>query len=110
MPKTLKLQELIKQYEFVCNEWVQKFCNKQGLEFDGWVAEEVNGVASFTCQYFFNLNEIVLDLTTKQPKGFILDWQNDVTDFNMGKDEKEYINYKSYIMGLRYTYLKKVDG
>ena len=36
MAKTVKLQELNRQYEFVCNEWIQKFCNKQQIDFDGW--------------------------------------------------------------------------
>jgi len=33
---TTKLKELKKQYEFVCNEYVTKFCNKQGMDFEGW--------------------------------------------------------------------------
>lgn len=106
MSKTIKLQELNKQYEFVCNELVQKFCNKQQIDFDGWVADEIGGLASFACQYFFNLSDIILDLNLKQPKGFILDWQSDGVDFNMFNDNQQHINYKSYTMGLRYEQLK----
>jgi hypothetical protein len=106
MSKTIKLQELNRKYEFVCNEWVQKFCNKQQIEFDGWVGNEVSGTASFVCQYFFNLSDIVLDLKTKQPKGQILQWYNEGVEFNMLNETQEHINYKSYIMGLRYNQLK----
>ena len=114
MAKTVKLQELNRQYEFVCNEWVQKFCNKQNIICDGWVGDEVGGIASFACQYFFNLADIILDLKTKQPKGQILEWQSDGVDFNMFNENQQHINYKSYTMGLRYNQLKNesniVDG
>lgn len=109
MGKTIKLQELNKQYNFVCNEWVQKFCNKQQLDFDGWVGDEIGGIASFSCQYFFNLSDIILDLNTKQPKGLILDWQSDAVDFNMFNPSPQNINYKSYTMGLRFDNLEKKD-
>lgn len=105
MSKTVKLQELKRQYEFVCNELVQKFSNKQEIEFDGWVGDEVGGIASFSCQYFFNLSDIILDLTTKQPKGLIMEWQNEEVDFNMFNENQNYINYKSYTMGLRHNQL-----
>jgi len=105
MAKTTKLGELNKQYEFVCNEWVQKFCNKQQIEFDGWVGNEIGGIASFACQYFFNLSDIILDLNTKQPKGNILNWQSEDVDFNMFNEKQQHINYKSYTMGLRHEQL-----
>jgi hypothetical protein len=105
MAKTMKLQELKKQYEFACNEYVQKFANKQQIEFDGWVANEIGGLAIFSSQYFFNISEIVLDINSKQPKGLIIQWQNDGVDFNMCNDKNETINYKSYTMGLRYEQL-----
>ena len=110
MAKTVKLQELNRQYEFVCNEWIQKFCNKQQIDFDGWVGDEIGGIASFVCQYFFNLSDIILDLKTKQPKGQILDWQSDGVDFNMFNDNQQHINYKSYTMGLRYNQLKSENN
>lgn len=96
------LQQLKKQYEFVCNEYVKKFCNKQGIEFDGWIGDEVGGIASFAYQYFFNLSDIILDLNTKQPKGNILDWQSEGVDFNMFNEKQQHINYKSYTIGVRY--------
>ena len=110
MAKTVKLQELKKIYEFACNEYVQKFCNKHQFEFDGWVGDEIGGIASFACQYFFNLSDIILDLKTKQPKGQILDWQSDGVDFNMFNDNQQHINYKSYTMGLRYNQLKSENN
>ena len=98
--KTIKLALLKSMYETACNQYVQKFANKQGIEFDGWVGDEVGGLAAFNCEYFFNISEIVLDINTKQPKCAILNWQNDNVEF----DQK--INYKSYTMGLRCKDLK----
>ena len=106
MEKTINLKELNKRYEFVCNEWVEKFCNKQHIDFDGWVGDEIGGICSFACQYFFNLSDIILDLNTKQPKGFILAWQSEDVDFNLFKKNRQHINYKSYTMGLRHNQLK----
>ena len=94
------------QYEIICNEYVRKFSDKQDLEFDGWVGDEVGGIASFSSQYFFNISDIVFDLNTNQPVGLILHWQEDGTDYNIQREKTEYINYKSYTMGLRYEDLK----
>ena len=108
MAKTIKLQELKKQYNFVCNEYIQKFINKQQIDFDGWISDDVGGIASFCCQYFFNLSDIIFDINTKQPKGLILEWQSDDVDYNLLREHKEqiHINYKSYAMGLRFDQLK----
>lgn len=110
MAKTVKLQELNRQYNLVYNEWVQKFCNKQQIDFDGWVSDEVGGIASFACQYFFTLSDIILDLNTKQPKGNILNWQIEDVDFNMFNEKQQHINYKSYTMGLRHEQLEDVSN
>jgi len=74
------------------------------------LGDEIGGIASFACQYFFNLSDIILDLKTKQPKGQILDWQSDGVDFNMFNDNQQHINYKSYTMGLRYNQLKSENN
>lgn len=102
------IRVLVSEYECICNEIVEMFCRKHGLTFDGWVSDEVGGIASFSCQYFFNLSDIILDMSTNQPKGMILNWQSEDVDFNMFNERQQHINYKSYIMGLRHSHL--VDG
>lgn len=102
----MTIKQINTQYTTACNAFVKAFCKKQGLEFDGWVGDEVGGIASFIHQYFFNLSDIVLDLNTRQPKGLILNWQTDGVDFNMFKENPHYINYKSYTLGLRYENLE----
>lgn len=90
----------------MCNEFATKFANKQGLVFNGWIADDVGGVAVFADQYYFNLSDIILDIIGKQPKGFILQWQDDGVEANINSKFISNINYKSYTMGLRYEQLK----
>ena len=46
--------------------------NKQQIDFDGWVGDEIGGINFICLSIFFNLSDIILDLNTKQPKGQIL--------------------------------------
>lgn len=100
-----KLQVLNTQYEQVCNEWIRLFCEKQEIDFDGWIGDEIGGKASFIEQYCFNLSDIILDLNTNQPKWTILNWQSEDIDHNFLNDKNQHINYKSYTMGLRHSHL-----
>ena len=98
---TTKLNELKKQYEFVCNEYVKKFSNKQDVSFEFWVADQIGGIACFGDILYFNFMDIVWDINSKQPKGAIVDWYYDNLDIP-GKS----INYFSYTKGLRVSELK----
>ena len=106
----MSTEKLIKDYKKACNNLVNKFATKQNLDFDGWVTDEVGGIACFASQYFFHMSDIELDLSTNQKKGFILEWIDDGTEFNMDilltEEGARYINYASYIAGLRYENLK----
>lgn len=99
-PQTFK--SLKTDYNRVCNKIVKIFCKKQDIDFDFWVADQVGEVAIFMNEYSFTMAEIILDLESKQPKGFILEWQRDFLEFNMSRKERLDINYASYIKGLRF--------
>jgi len=103
--KTLPLANLNKNYERACNEYVKKFCNKQGLTFDAWVADDCGGVAVFNDNYYINLSDIIIDINKKAPKGLIIKWQEDTLERHQ-KDGTS-INYSSYIMGLRYEQIEE---
>lgn len=94
------MKQLKQKYEEVCNEYVKRFCKKQGIEFDGWVANIVGEVA-YCNDFYFNFQDIVLDVNSKQPKGLIIDWYYDSID-----NHPKAINYYSYIKGLRFSDLK----
>ena len=99
MKKTIN--QLKKEYEVICNEYIEMFCKKQDMIFYGWVGDAIGEVACIG-DYFFNFSDITLDINTKQKKDFIFDWYNDNLDkaLIIGCDYK-FINYASYIKGLR---------
>jgi len=100
MKKNIK--KLKEQFENCCNEYVKLFCEKQDVVFDGWVGDEIGGIASFAEQYFFNLSEIILDINKEVTVGLILNWQSEGVEYNTGLDFPVNINYSSYIKGMRY--------
>ena len=89
---------LKKKYENVCNEYISRFCRKNELTFEGWVGNEIGGVAVFGDEFFFNFHDIVWDINSKQPQHLIIDWIYESID-NYPKS----INYYSYTKGLRYS-------
>jgi len=93
---------LKKRFEAVANEYLLKFIKKQDLDFDGWIGDDVGGIASFICQYFFNFDDIRYDIDNKCKKGLILHWQDDCLE-----NKPNYINYYSYHKGLKFDMLNK---
>lgn len=93
------LKKLRRKYEDACNEYLEIFCEKQGMENFGWVAGDVGEIA-LCSDFYFTMHDIKLDIDTKQQVGTIIKWYDD----NMSTDEG--INYYSYIKGLRIEDLK----
>lgn len=84
-----------KRYEDICNEYVDKFCEKQELYNNGWVEDQVGGIVE--CSYLpFNFQDIVWDINSNQPKRLIIDWYYESVD-----NPEKSINYYSYTKGLR---------
>ena len=94
-----KIKELKKNYESSCNQYLKEFCKKQDFTNDGWVNDDIGGIA-LCSDFFFNLHDIVWDINSKQPKGIIINWYYD----NLENTEK-CINYYSYTNGLRFSHL-----
>lgn len=86
--------ELKKKLDETISEVVKKFEEKQELNFEFAVGDDLLDVLGFNGIYYFTLQDIVYDLVTGQPKGLITEWQ-DYTLYN------RFINYKSYCMGAR---------
>lgn len=98
--------ELASLYKIICNEYVRKFAKKQGLTFEYWIADSVGETACFNADCSFNFSDIVYDIDTRQPKGLIIEWQNDLIN-EIEKCVKYYdqpakINYYTYSKGLRF--------
>ena len=81
---------------------VEKFAKKHELDFDYWISDQVGTVACFSHHYFFQMSEIVYDLNSKQPKGLIVQWQQESIE-----NQHKTINFFSYSIGLRYEDIKE---
>ena len=88
---------LKQEYIDIVDKYLFAFIRKQNIKFDGWVGNDIGGVAQFIEQYYFSFNDIRMDIDNNVPKGIILDWQNDNID-NNSNDEGIIVNYKSYLM------------
>lgn len=101
------MKKLLDRYHSACEGLVKAFCKKQGIDFDHWIGEPYE-VGCFA-DYFFNMNDIVYDLASDQPKGLIIQWHDNDLEHNAGldTDKRIHINYKSYAMGARYEQLNK---
>lgn len=95
----MNINDLKKQYELVCNEYVKRFCRKQEMDFGGWVGDIVGEVA-YCNDFYFNFRDIVLDINSRQPKGRIIDWYYENIEI-----ENKSISYYSYTKGLRVSEL-----
>lgn len=100
MANSKNKQSIIKKYKEICNAIVIQFCEKQSMSFNGWVADEVGGIAECS-DFYFNFLDILKDVEKKVEKGVIIDWYYSNID-----NENNYINYNSWLMGLRH---EKVD-
>jgi hypothetical protein len=81
-------------YENICNAYVNDFCEKQDMTWEGWVGDQVGSIAECS-DFYFDFRDIITDIDTGQPKGLIIDWYYD------NLEGERYINYNSYIGGLR---------
>ena len=86
--------ELKKKLDEAIREIIARFEEKQELNFEFAVGDDLLDVLGFNGLYYFTLQDIVHDLATVQPKGLITEWQ----DYTINNG---FINYKSYCMGAR---------
>lgn len=93
--KTKKISALKNDYQLICNEYVTMFCDKQEMDFEGWVGDDVGGIACCN-DFFFSFHDIVLDINSKQKKGLIIEWY-----YQSVENSEKTINYYSYTKGLR---------
>jgi hypothetical protein len=100
---------IIIDYYSACRNLVAHFCQKQDIVFDYWIGNCVGGSASFIEQYVFSMDDILLDISTNQPVGLILKWQDESVTAHIENSESEVanMNYKSYTMGLRISHLNE---
>ena len=98
--KARGIKQLKADYEAICMEYIERFCKRQEMDFEGWVGNDVGGIALID-DFFFGFSDIVYDVNTKQSKGLIIDWYNDNVDY-----PDKAINYYSFTKGLRVSEIK----
>lgn len=91
----------LEKYEKSVMQVIDEFCKKQGCSFDYWVGGVIGEVGAFG-DNFFNFTDVYIDLKQNAPAGLIFEWQNADIEFNINRKKPININYRSYIMGLRF--------
>lgn len=98
---------LKERYTIICNEYLQKFCVKQGFDYDpeyAWVAGNAGDCANVG-DFYFSFDEIRYDIDNDIPKGKIIEWYNYTLETSM-LDLPVRINYPSYCKGAPLPYNK----
>lgn len=99
---------LKERYRNICNEYLHRFCIKQGYHYeadDAWVAGNAGGCATIG-DYVFGFDEIRYDIDNDIPKGKIIEWY----DYTLETSELDLplrINYPSYCKGAPLPYSKE---
>lgn len=74
--------------------YIAAFEKKQGLKLEFWVADDIGGTACFG-DWFFNFDDIRLDIDREVPADTILEWYDTI------EHDKPSVNYASYLKGMR---------
>ena len=99
---------LKERYTNICNEYLQRFCVKQGFDYepnDTWVAGNAGDYANIG-DFYFSFEEIRYDIDNDIPKGKIIEWYDYTLETSMlGLPLR--INYPSFCKGAPLPYSKE---
>jgi hypothetical protein len=93
---TEQLKELRNKLDTLLMQYVLIFADKHKMFFDYWIADLPGTIAVFG-DYFFNFDDIRLDIDTNQDELVILEW------YDATLTSKVKFNYFSWIKGYRPT-------
>lgn len=102
------MNNLKRRYEKACNDYVNRFCEKQDMTFEGWVNDIVGEIA-LCSDFFFNLQDIIWDINSEQKEGVIIDWYYAGLQNAESENPLHTINYHSWTKGLTYDYLEGME-
>ena len=98
MENEAKIERLNQRLETVCDEYVELFCQKQGLSFEGWFDNALGSEAKFNSgHYFFRFSEIVLDVNYDIPKGVILKWYSYFSMMTYKDVPRHILSYRMFV-------------
>ena len=99
---------LKERYKNICNEYLQRFCIKQGYHYepnDAWVAGNAGDCANVG-DFYFSFEEIRYDIDNDIPKGKIIEWYDYTLETSM-LDLPLRINYPSFCKGAPLPYSRE---
>ena len=97
----MNIEKLHELYLTSCVGMIDKFEKKHNYKFTGWVGG-VGCIASFIDEYFFNMDDLIYDLVSEQPKGLIFDWMSTEIEANANGSKIDIV-YLDYLNGKRQT-------
>jgi hypothetical protein len=97
-----ELEQLLKAHQETAQAIITVFEKKQDVEFENFVGGNIPYNVCFG-DYYFSMDDIYYDLYSNQPKGKILEHQDYIVQHSIEKGGNDYINYKSYCNGARFT-------
>ena len=83
--KTLK-----QKYEQIANDYINEFSKKHEIDFDGWIGEDIGGVALFG-DYFFNFDDLRYAIDNGLSFDWFIDWYYFVLEY-----QKTFYNLDGY--------------
>lgn len=86
----------------ICNRYIERFCEKHDLCFEGWVAYRVGETAEIG-DMFLSFDDIRYDIDSEQKVGTIEKWWDYSSDLAMLECPKT-INYRSWCKGAPLPY------
>lgn len=99
------MKELKTNLENAVNAIIKAFEEKHDVNFQFFVADDCIGIASFGETYYFNISDILYDISTDQPKGLIFEWHEGSLE-----NKNNPLNYQSYCKGARFEGFKRVEN
>lgn len=95
-----------KGFEFYVHRYLELFCEKQGFVYDKreWVGNIIGEVICIN-DMLVKLSDIRIDIDRNITKGIFSEWYWTVTESDL-----PYINYNSWVMGLRHKDLKQSEN
>ena len=75
------MEKLEKEYQRVCNAYVQEFCKKHDCKFKSWFDGVVGASVVLDDCMIIPFHDLIYDINSDQPRGRIISWWDNVLEF-----------------------------
>ena len=92
-------------YSKLVAKYIGHFCEKEDMEFNGWVGDLIGEVA-YINDYHLDFNDIRKSVDFEMPKGMIIEWHDQSVEYALENDCSDFrINLTTYFKGIKYENL-----